>query len=209
MLALFITKREKNIEDGWIIQESSEHGPFPRLNNNKLEEKKSLVSSNESTEMESHQYERQFHLFSINETSSNTITRVISDPTKESPSPSLSVVATTYSNPVETSLAMEDSSRLQRLIDSHSDDPNIYLLRLKDFLQTQSDSPPSSQYLEETSLSAIWERQRKSILYSCPKYVRSYMFCQRHWIVTWNSDNQKFAHYSEQPGNHLLFPADV
>ena len=160
----------------------------------------------EPAEMESQQHERRFQLFSINEKTSNTITRTIPDPTKEAPSPSPSVISTTDSNPGNTSLATTDSSRLQRLIDSRPDDPNIYLLHLKDFLQTQPDHPPASLYLEETSLSAIWQSQRKSILYSCSKNIKSYMFCQRHWIVTWDSDSRKFAHYREQPGNHFLFP---
>ena len=205
MLLLIVSKKEKGIEYGWIIQESEKHGPFPNLNNYLLAEKQVSSSSVEPTEMESPQQKRQFQLFSINEASSKTITRVISDPTKAIPSPSISVTPSTISNPVNASLTMDDSSRLQRLIDSRPDDPKIYLLRIKDFLQTQSDRPHSSLYLEETSLSAIWQKQRASILYSCPSNVKSYMFCQRHWIVTWDSDSRKFAHYSEQPGKHPLF----
>ena len=205
MLLLFITRKEKNIEYGWIIQESKEHGPFPNLNYGKFSENQYSKPSVAPTTMGSNHRERQFQLFSINEVSSNTNTRIISKPTKFISIPSHSVNFVTNPNQGNVSLAIDDSSRLKRLIDSHPEDPNMYLLRIKDFLQTQSDRLPSSLYLEETSLSAIWQRQRASILYSCPRNVKSYMFCQRHWIVTWDSESRKFAHYTEQPGNHLRY----
>ena len=200
VMFVFKTNQGMSIEYGWVIRQSKDHGPFPNL----AKEQVSTVAPASVHAFKFHPKEaapkeRQFQLFSIRTTTAPVST--------ETPSLPMTVVSmdpqkrkeVIQSQPTIQSNKAVETTRLQQLIDSRPDDPNTYLLRLKDFLQLLPDQIPTSTYLEETSLASIWKKKRNSIFYSCPKNVRSYMFCQKHWMVTWDSDSKRFAYYKEQP----------
>lgn len=200
VMFVFTTNQGMSIEYGWVVRQSKDHGPFPNLAQVQVSTATpALVHTFKFRPREEALKERKFQLFSIRATTTPVSTERPSLPTTVVPMESQERKEAAQSQPTIQSKQAVETTRLQRLIDSRPDDPNTYLLRLKDFLQILPDQIPTSTYLEEMSLAAIWKRKRNSIFYSCPKNVRSYMFCQKHWMVTWDSDSKRFAYYKEQP----------
>ena len=110
--------------------------------------------------------------------------------------------------PQVTSISLaRESTRLEKLIQRNQTDPNIYLLGIKSLLHLVPDNgypedlvlhslnTPSTETLRD-----IWRDNAEKVHYSCSKNPINYSFCQRHWMLSWDSYTRHFTYYKEQPG---------
>lgn len=100
---------------------------------------------------------------------------------------------------VNTSLPkVVKKSRLQRYMEKHPD--IAYLLDIKNLVNNLS-SPPLSKKRNVTAsadLLTFFNNNKKNIFYDCSANATNFSFCQKHYLLAWDSTTAMYYRYEEQ-----------
>lgn len=101
-------------------------------------------------------------------------------------------------------------TRLQRYMEKHPD--IAFLLDIKYLVDNLSFPPLSKKrnVTENADLLTFFQNNKKNIFYDCSANVTNFSFCQKHYLLAWDSTTAVYYRYEEQKRNGfsvLLFVA--